>query len=338
MAERVLRVAVALFPPGRGEWGEAMRAELAAIEASADRRRFAFGCLRAALTRPAALRALGYPVLMLGGLAWAVWWSDTIGYPPLRWAVLAAVAILLAVTWWGRRPGVLGPVGPGRTPRLVRAGGCALVGALVLGSAISVATNGNPGEQAAVGVPIYTAASAVYLLAFLSVTAGATARRDAVRGRTLAIGATAGGSAAAIWTTVLATSRPMPTGTAPLLALIVGAMILAAVLAPTGRRPRARAKDGLIAGLCAGAFAALSAVESLAALAGYGPAALIPDLVPVALTRADDLAQSRSEMQDPYVAVLLLGSLLAIALCFSAIRARRPAPSADDTTPAKTAP
>ncbi len=334
----ILGAAVALFPRERAEWGHAMRAELAALETPAARWRFAFGCLRVALTRPAVLRTLGYPAMMLGALAAAAWWSRTIGYAPLRWAVLATVAMLLMVVWWGRRPGALGPVGPGWAPRLVRAGGCLLVGALVLGSAVSVASNGNPGEQAAVGVPIYAAVAAGYLLAFLTVTVRATARRDAVPARVLAIGAGAGGGAAAIWTVVLATARPMPTGTGPLFALTAGAMIVAGVLAPSGRQPRARARDGLVAGLCAGAFAALAAVESLTALAAYGPAASIPDLVPVALSRADDLAQSRDEIQDPYVAVLLLGGLLAIALCLSAIRARRPAPAGGESPDGSAAP
>lgn len=332
-ATRILGVAVALFPPDRREWGQAMRAELAALEGTAARRRFALGCLRAAVTRPSTLRALGYPALMLGALAGAVWWSSTIGYQPLRWAVLVAAAVLLAVAWWGRRPGALGPVSQGRVPRLVRAFGCMLVCAFALASAASVASNSNPGEQAAVGVPVYATVSAGYLLAFLAVTARATAQRDAVPARILAIGVGIGGAAAAIWAAVLATARPMPTATAPLLALIVGAMIVAAVLAPTGRPPRDRAKDGVIAGLCAGAFAALLAVESLTALAAYGPAALIPDLAPVALTQADDLVQSRSEIQDPYVAVLLLGGLLAIALCVSAIRVRQSDRLASEATP-----
>ncbi|ETA71138.1 hypothetical protein [Actinospica robiniae] len=330
-ASRILGVAVALFPPDRRDWGQAMRAELAALEDPAARRRFALGCLRVALTRPSTLRTLGYPALMLGALAAAVWWSGRIGYGPLRWAVLAAAAALLAFVWWGRRPGALGPVGPGRVPRLARACGCMLVCALVLAGAASVASNSNPGEQAAVGVPIYTAVSAGYLFAFLAVTSRATAHRGAVPARTLAVGGGVGGAAAAIWVAVLATARPMPTATAPLIALIAGAVIVAAVVAPTSRRASGRpltgrAKDGLIAGLCAGASAALLAVESLTALATYGPAAMIPDLAPVALTRADDLAQSRSEIQDPYVAILLLGGLLAIALCLSAIRVRRPSP------------
>jgi hypothetical protein len=323
-ASRILRVAVALIGADRGEWGRAMHAELAAIEAPSARLRFALGCLRVALTRPAALRTLGYPAVMLGALAVAVWWSRAIGYEPLRWAVIGAATMLLALAWWGRRPGVLGPVGPGWAPRLVRAAGCLLVGAFAFGSALSVASHSNPGEQASVGVPIYAAASAGYLLAFLVVTARATPRRGAVRARTLVIGAGAGGGAAVIWTAVLAMARPMPTTTLPLLALITGAVLLAAALAPTGDRPRGRAKDALIAGLCAGASAALLAVDSLSALASKGPAALIPDLAPAALTRAEDLAQSRNEIQDPYVAVLLLGGLFAIVLCCIAVLARRP--------------
>jgi hypothetical protein len=47
-------------------------------------------------------------------------------------------------------------------------------------------------------------------------------------------------------------------------------------------------------------------------LSAFGPAGLIPDLAPAALTPAADLAQSRSEIQDPYVALMVLGCLIAV--------------------------
>jgi hypothetical protein len=62
-------------------------------------------------------------------------------------------------------------------------------------------------------------------------------------------------------------------------------------------------------------------------LSSYGPARLIPDLVPAALTPADDLANSRIEIQDPYVALLFLSCLLAFALSAACVVTRRPTPS-----------
>lgn len=77
-ATRLLRLTARLLP---GDWGRAMEAELAAIGPGTERWRFALGCTRAALTRPAAIaglwRSLAGPVasgraariVRLGGLA-----------------------------------------------------------------------------------------------------------------------------------------------------------------------------------------------------------------------------------------------------------------------------
>jgi hypothetical protein len=54
-------------------------------------------------------------------------------------------------------------------------------------------------------------------------------------------------------------------------------------------------------------------------LSSYGPASLIPDLAPAALTPADDLAQSRNEIQDPYVAIFLLGAILSAAVAVTSL-------------------
>jgi len=64
-------------------------------------------------------------------------------------------------------------------------------------------------------------------------------------------------------------------------------------------------------------------------LSSYGPAWLIPDLVPAALSPADDLANSRVEIQDPYVAMLLLACLCAVVLTIASIAGRRAAADAD---------
>jgi hypothetical protein len=60
MTAALLALAVRLLP--RPDWGRAMLAELAAIDEARARRRFALGCLRAVLTRPACW-------LRVGGLA-----------------------------------------------------------------------------------------------------------------------------------------------------------------------------------------------------------------------------------------------------------------------------
>jgi hypothetical protein len=64
-------------------------------------------------------------------------------------------------------------------------------------------------------------------------------------------------------------------------------------------------------------------------LSSYGPAWLIPDLVPAALSPADDLANSRVEIQDPYVAMLFLAALV---LTIASITGRRPAANTNAVT------
>jgi hypothetical protein len=58
-------------------------------------------------------------------------------------------------------------------------------------------------------------------------------------------------------------------------------------------------------------------------LSRYGPASLIPQIVPHALTLADRLANSRIEIEDPYVALLFLGDPMAAALGGLAAATRR---------------
>jgi hypothetical protein len=58
-------------------------------------------------------------------------------------------------------------------------------------------------------------------------------------------------------------------------------------------------------------------------LAGHGPAWLIPDLMPAALTPADRLANSRIELVDPYIAMLLVAAVLAVALTIGSLATRR---------------
>jgi hypothetical protein len=86
---------------------------------------------------------------------------------------------------------------------------------------------------------------------------------------------------------------------------------------------------GLLAALCAGTVTMLLVFVLVVLLSSYGPPRLIPDLVPAALSPADDLANSRIEIQDPYVALLFLAGLLAVALCIASIATRRPAPATD---------
>jgi len=83
-ASWLLAGAARLLPPARGEWGRAMRAELAGIESGQARWRFALGCIRVVASQPAVLPGIGYPLLMAGVLVAVVTWTDTV--PPPRCA------------------------------------------------------------------------------------------------------------------------------------------------------------------------------------------------------------------------------------------------------------
>jgi hypothetical protein len=307
----LLAAAVRLLPSARRDWGRAMRAELAGIGPARDRWRFTAGCARVVAGQPAAQRAIGYPLLMAGVVVAVVAWSGRVAYAPLRWGLVGLVAILVAVSWLGRRAGVLGPVGGGWAARLVRAGGYLLVGLLALGSVTFMAAAANPDDKAANGVPIFAVVLTSYLLGFLAVTA----RRSGATARVLAVGAGAGLAAGVVWLVAVLAGPPVPTDVAPACTLVVAAMGAAALGSP-GRR-------GLLAALCAGTLATLLIVTLVGVLARYGPPSLIPDLAPAALSPAADLAQSRIEIEDHYLALLALGCLLATLLGVTTVVTRQ---------------
>jgi hypothetical protein len=60
------------------------------------------------------------------------------------------------------------------------------------------------------------------------------------------------------------------------------------------------------------------------ALAQWGPDSLIPSITPHALP-ADRIAESRIELVDPYVLILVLSALTATALSLAAVLTRQPA-------------
>ena len=115
LADRYLGLVIRLMPASRAPWGHAMRAELAALENAAERRRFALSCTRVALA-PTSPAGFGAAALVLAAVALA----GVIG------PTIPAFAVLAALAWLGRRPGVFGRVRAGRVPRAVRAGGFAL--------------------------------------------------------------------------------------------------------------------------------------------------------------------------------------------------------------------
>ncbi|MEU7868477.1 hypothetical protein [Dactylosporangium sp. NPDC049140] len=311
-AARLLSAAVWLLPPARRDWGRAMRAELVAVTARRDRWTFAAGCTGAVLRQPVVLRSLVYSIVMVGALAGVVVWSAGIVNPALRWDAVMLVAGLVAVSWLGRVAGPLGPVGAAGSARTVRGFGSLAVAVAALGVVAGMNQIGQNQEAEQV-VPVLGAILVGYLAGFVAVTAD----RSPATARTLwaAGGAAVGG--ALLWLARAVLAPPIPASAGFAAALLVCAMGIAAFL--TRGQPSRR----VVGALTAGAGLTLLVLIEVVLLSSYAPARMIPDLAPAALTPADDLAQSRSELQDPYVALMFLGALIALALGITSVALRR---------------
>jgi hypothetical protein len=293
-----------------------MRTELREVPPGWQRWRFALGCLTAIVTPRSTAHALTNSVLSAGALTGAVVLTAPVPYPPLRAATLRLVATVVALGWLGRFRGPLGPVRASVAARLTRAGLCLMVGVMTLRVVLFLrAPTGNPVERSSVGAPMLTLVLATYLTGFLAVTA----RRGAATTRALGAGVAAGLAAALLWLAIVLILPPVPESADLALALIA---ITAGVAAYATAGTTRRAEPAHIAALLAGAVAALSIVMLVAALSAVAPPSMIPHLAEAALTPSARLAQSRVELEDPYVAVLFVGGLLAAALALTSRRAR----------------
>jgi hypothetical protein len=256
-------------------------------------------------------------LFVAGAMVATVIGTGAITYPRLRVGLTAMVAILLTVAWLGRRPGVLGPPADEWPARLTRVGGQLLVGIGALGVVLSLRATDNPVAKGDEGLPILATVLTIYLFAFVAVTA----RRSPAGARTLSTGAAIGAGAAGVWLGLVLLLPPIPQSAGAALVAVAGAAGFAAV--QIGRGPGGRIGQATLAALCAGTVAALLIVELLIVALRFGPEIWIPDLAPAALTPAAGMAQSRVEAEDSYLAVLLLGALLAAVLAVTATARRR---------------
>jgi hypothetical protein len=307
LAGRGLAAAVRLLPPQRREWGLAMQAELAAIDAGRERRRYALGCTRAVLTQPAALRTAAAPMLLLAFGAVAT--GLALSYPSagVRAETLTLVAILGLVASRARRPGRLGPVADAPFARRARATGVIVVG----GSVMLMLAWGKHNDPS--GWWLVALALALYFVAVLA----ATSRRTAARPGALQVAAAAALVGLSAWwipMLLLAGVRSHPHT-----ALLAVALAAAAAVLALGRR-------GGAAHVATAGLAAATATCLLIFLAAIGTYAAFPQLVPDiagpgnagGLTAAARAETNRIESTDPYVGEFLLGALFAAALISSA--------------------
>jgi hypothetical protein len=288
---------VRLLPAAHREWGAAMLAELASVEGGPERWRFAVECAGVVVRRPAVLRRAVGVLAPVAVLAYVWWWSAGIGWAPRRWGVVAFVAVLAVVAELGL-VGPLGPVGRGASARIARAVGYLLVGALAVESAWSFAHKDN---NDLTGVPVLGVMLAGYLVAVLAVTS----RRSPATARMLAVGLTGGLVAGGGWTALAVLDPPIPPSPGLAIAFVAVGMAGAGLL---GRRDGAAPRAALIAGTTG----ALLVINVVTVLSSFGSAWLIPELVPAGLTPADRLANSRIELVDPYMWLLLIGWFVAL--------------------------
>ena len=328
-ASRLLAAVVRALPAERVDWGRAMHAELASIEPSRARWSFVWGCLRATAAQYRVLRGGVHLIAVLGVVAAVFAWAAVINFAPLTWGLDLVVAVLAAVCWQGRRATMLGPIGDGVAAWLLCIGGYLLAGGII----VACVAHLNPATQSAAekstGSLVFAVVLASYVLGLVTVSA----RRSAASTRVLTTAAACGLTAALVWLVIVLIAPPIPPSVGLALALTSIAAAAAAVM-NSGRT--SNPQRGLLAALLASAAATGLIVILVAVLARYGPSSLIPNITPHALTPADRISESRIEINDPYVGVLVLGCLLAAALSAVSIVTRQRAASRLDRAAAHT--
>jgi hypothetical protein len=297
-----------IVPERRRPWVRALRAELSAIDDLQARKRFALGAAWAIVRMRLTPGPIMAAVLLTAGtttVAVAAWNARE---PSLRVGLLALVVLLVALVGLGRRPQLFGPSSPGAAANAVNAIGLVLVGAMVL-TIVSDMSGSVPAasEKLTGGLPIYAIVLGGYVVGFLAVTAASGGASSGA----LANGLTAGFAAPVGWLVMVALVPPVPATALPAVALILLACVPAA---HAGRRRGQDAHDITMSALLTAAIGSLLVVVLVWVTSRFGDAALVPHLAPPTANSAKAVAQSRIEVNDHYLYLLLLGSLASIGL------------------------
>lgn len=256
-------------------------------------------------------------LVVLGTLTALLAWAATIDFAPLAAVLAVMVSALAVVCWQARRAGMLGPLGSGPAAWTVRVAGYLIAGVIAV---VAVAhTHPATLEAADDGAAMLTLATgAVAFLVAVAMVFG-----SAVRGRLryIGIGIGSGLVAGLVWVLGVLVAPPIPVTVGWVLAL-AGVAAVVAVLANAGTNP-------LLAGLLALTVTFGVVFGAVVGLAHWGPDSLIPDVTPHAPV-ARRVAESRIEIVDPYVLVMVLSALAAAALSLTAVFSRRsPEPSGE---------
>jgi hypothetical protein len=134
---RLLGWSGGLVPPGRRRWTEAVRAEAGEVPAGLARLGWLVGGFWLVAREARMLRRIGYglgvvAVALAAALVVRNIWHGGLGIGWGKARVILLLALMAGLPWVARRRGVFGPVGTSITARVVRAGGCAVLLALVL--------------------------------------------------------------------------------------------------------------------------------------------------------------------------------------------------------------
>jgi hypothetical protein len=306
---RALAVVVRVLPGHRADWGEAMQAELAALEDVQARRRYALGCARAVLSDGAAQRSVAVRALALAFGLVAFAFAISIRGVGVRTEAIAFVVVLGALAWAGAHGGLLGPIAEDRLARRIRSGSYAVLGSYVM-LALASGKHDDPS-----GVWMFYLALTLYLAAALVTTA----RRTAARTRTLQLAtALTVAGLMAWWAPMLLLSSVRANASWALLSVAV-TILLGLAVGTILRWPRPQVG---LAALAAGAATCLL-IFLFAQCTYLVFPQLVPDLGFVQLTEAAHVEQNRVEAIDPYVAQLLLGALLSALLIVVNTASRR---------------
>jgi hypothetical protein len=313
---RLLTAAVRVMPTGRRDWGRAMQAELAAIEDQSERRGFAWGCLRAAAAQFHLLRGAIHLLVTLGTLATLLAWAATVDYPPLTVILYAVLPALTAVCFQARRARMLGPVGDGITAWALRAGGYLIAAGIALTAVLHTHPATLEATDAGTGMLVLSTIAASFLIALTSIGA----KRSAATARVLITGAGSAVAGAAVWLIIVVVAPPIPASVGWALT-VTG---VAAVIAVLANSHRSGTTSGcLLAGLIATAGTLVLIFAEVLLLAQWGPDSVIPAITPHALP-GHRVAESRIEIVDPYVLILVVSAMAATALSLAAVLTRRP--------------